>query len=293
MYALFTFIFQNSFLLRGCVLFVFGAIIGSFLNVVVYRLPIMLKHKWKDECIELLGDDCSINNEHINSLELNLLYPGSHCPICKDKIPFWSNIPIFGYLLLRGKCHKCSGKISLRYPIIELLTGVLFVIAGHFYNEPVTLSASLVFTSFIIVMMLIDYDTRILPDELTLPLLWLGLLFNLNGQIAGSLQNAVIGAVVGYLSLWLIFWIFKFITKKDGMGYGDFKLLAAILAFCGYGAISPVILFASTSGILYFIIGKLAGKFSYDHQIPFGTFLGMGGLIMLLGEKYFYIFALN
>ncbi len=293
MYDLFAFIFQNSFLLRGCVLFVFGAIIGSFLNVVIYRLPIMLKHKWRDECLELLGEDCSINDEHIDSLSFNLIYPGSHCPVCKEKVPFWSNIPIFGYLLLRGKCYKCRGKISLRYPAIELLTGILFIIAGHFYNETVTLSACLVFISFIIVIMLIDYDTRILPDELTLLLLWLGLLFNLYGQIAGSLGNAVIGAVVGYVFLWLVFWIFKLITKRDGMGYGDFKLLAAILAFCGYGAISPVILIASVMGILYFMIGKLAGKFTYDHQIPFGTFLGIGGIIVLLGKKYLYIFSLN
>lgn len=288
MYDLFAFVFQNSFLLRGTVLFFFGIIIGSFLNVVIYRLPIMLKRQWHNEAVEILGDLCKISPD---TTHFNLIYPTSHCRVCDIKIPFWANIPILSYFLLRGKCHNCKATISFRYPAIELITGLLFVIAGYLTNDTITLPGYLIFISFVLCLILIDYDTFVLPDILTLSLLWLGILFNLEGSISGSIVNSIFGAVTGYIFLWLVFWIFKLITRRDGLGYGDFKFLAAILAWVGYQALVPMLLFASTLGIIYFILAKITGRLishpniSGSH-VPFGPFLGIAGLIVLFGGAY-------
>ncbi|MDQ5921427.1 MAG: leader peptidase (prepilin peptidase) / N-methyltransferase [Pseudomonadota bacterium] len=304
MYDLFAFVFQNSFLLRGTILFVFGTIIGSFLNVVVYRLPIMLKHKWYNDCVLLLGDNsCPLVEDN-----LNLIHPGSHCPKCKAKVPFWANIPIIGYFLLNGKCFNCKLKISVRYPLVELFTAILFVITGYLTNDTLILPALLVFISFIICLVLIDYDSLILPDELTLLLLWLGIISNLKGAIAGSLENSIEGAVLGYVSLWCIFWLFKLITKRDGMGYGDFKFLAAVLAWVGYRGFIPITLVSSLLGIIYFVslrvftvIKLRAGSSVSDsvdsnqaqlpgllnHQIPFGPFLGIAAIVFVFADRYF------
>lgn len=285
MAELLAFIFQNSFLLRGLVLMLLGLIIGSFLNVVVYRLPIMLKRNWHNECNSELNTDIPSPYE-----EVNLVHPASHCPVCKEKIPIWANIPVLGYFIVNGLCHSCKTKISVRYPFVELITGILFVLAGYISNDIVLLPAFLVFISFIICLVLIDFDTMLLPDELTISLLWIGLLININGAISNSLANSVIGAVVGYVSLWLVYWLFKLLTKRDGMGYGDFKFFAAILAFTGYQAFVLVLLISSALGILYYIIARFAGKLhpKDDGQfyIPFGPFLGIAGLILVLGGKY-------
>lgn len=291
MYDLFAFVFQNSFLLRGTVLFVFGTIIGSFLNVVIYRLPVMLKNKWHNECVELLGENtCPIITERIN-----LMHPSSHCPSCKAKIPFWANVPILGYFLLNAKCFNCKTKISVRYPLIELATGLLFLTASYLSNDTLILPALLVFLSFSVCLILIDYDTYILPDELTLTLMWLGILINLHGLFSGSLENSILGAVGGYMLFWSIFWIFKIITKRDGMGYGDFKFLAAILAWIGYRGLIPITLMASMLGILYFIAVRISMKITakndtpdlLKHQIPFGPFLGSAGILFMFADKYF------
>lgn len=291
MYDLFAFVFQNSFLLRGIILFVFGAIIGSFLNVVIYRLPLMLKRKWHNDCVMLLGaSSCPLIQER-----LNLIHPASHCPKCSARVPLWANIPLIGYFLLNGKCFACKLRISVRYPLTELITAILFVMAGYLTSDTLVLPALLIFISFIICLSFIDYDTFILPDELTLPLLWLGLIFNLHGAIAQSLASAVIGAVFGYLSLWSIFWLFKLITKREGMGYGDFKLLAAILAWVGYRGLIPIALVASILGIVYFMVLYMIGKMHHkinvtemlQYQIPFGPFLGMAAFIFIFADKYF------
>ncbi len=295
MYDLFAFVFQNSFLLRGIILFVFGTIIGSFLNVVIYRLPLILKRKWHNDCVMLLGESsCPLIQE-----QLSLIHPGSHCPKCRARVPLWANIPLLGYFLLNGKCFKCKLKISIRYPLIELMTAILFVIAGYLTSDTLVLPALLIFISFIICLSFIDYETFILPDELTLPLLWLGLIFNLHGAIAQSLANAVIGAIIGYLSLWSIFWLFKLVTKREGMGYGDFKLFAAILAWVGYRGLIPIALVASILGIVYFIVLHIIGKMHYkinitemlQYQIPFGPFLGIASFIFIFADKYFINFA--
>lgn len=286
MAELFAFIFQNSFLLRGLVLMLFGLIVGSFLNVVVYRLPIMLRRKWHHECIDLLGVAIECPHE-----KLNLVHPASHCPNCQIKIPFWANIPLLGYFIVNGRCHHCNMKISMRYPFVELITGILFVTAGYITNDTVLLPAYLIFISFIICLVLIDFDTMILPDELTLSLLWLGLIANLNGLLSLSLTNAVIGAIVGYLSLWLVYWLFKLVTKRDGMGYGDFKFFAAILAWTGYQAFVIVLLISSMLSIMYYIVVRLSGRLhangNISGHIPFGPFLGIAALVVVLGNKYF------
>ncbi len=276
MIDLFGFLFFNSLLFRAICLFLFGICIGSFLNVVIYRLPIMLQKSWRNQCVELLGAECGIgaDNSHFN-----LLHPASHCPKCHNKVPVWTNIPILGYFLIAGKCIKCKMRISIRYPLVELVTGLLFVAIGFIESETLSIIGALIFTSIIICLILIDFDTFLLPDELTLPLVWLGLLFNLNGSICGGLTNAVIGAVVGYLFLWSIYWLFKLITKKEGMGYGDFKLLAAIGAWLGWQSLLNVIIISSLAGIIYAVIMRLTGRLLPNKPIPFGPFLGVAGLV--------------
>ncbi|MCC2625212.1 MAG: prepilin peptidase [Burkholderiales bacterium] len=292
MAELFAFIFQNSFLLRGIVLLFLGLIIGSFLNVVVYRLPVILKRKWHNESKEHLNLDMICPYDAIN-----LIHPASHCPICKTKIPFWANIPILGYFIVNGRCNHCNTKISVRYPFVELSSGILFAIAGYVSNDVILLPALLVFISFVICLILIDFDTMLLPDELTLSLLWVGLIVNLGGVLSQSLSNAVIGAVVGYVSLWLVYWLFKLATKRDGMGYGDFKFLAAILAWTGYQALVVVLLISSMLGIMYYLAVKLSGKLhangNISGHIPFGPFLGIAGLIVVLGGKYINLAAFH
>ncbi len=269
-------------LVFGILLFVLGGIIGSFLNVVIYRLPIILQHKWENDCAILAG-----GNEPVKS-SFNLIYPRSHCRGCLKKIPEWANIPFIGVLILRGKCYFCKAKIPKRYLVVELLTGGFFVITGYYFSGFLLLGL-LLYISFVICLVFIDYDNFILPDELTLPLLWVGILFNIHGMLSGSLENSVIGAVLGYLVLWSIYWGFKLITKRDGMGYGDFKFLAAILAWVGYQALIPVTFIASTLGIIYFVIIlindkiKISGNIKnvLQHNIPFGPFLGMASVLFI------------
>ena len=285
MYNLFAFIFHNSFLFRGIMLFLLGLITGSFLNVIIYRLPIILNHRTHNECVNFLGVDKQLYLE-----KFSLFFPFSHCTACKVRVPFWSNIPLIGYFLLNGRCYNCKTKISIRYPLVELMTAVLFVLSGYISNDIVVLPGLLLFTSITLCLIMIDYNSLLLPDELTIFLLWLGLLFNLHGIFAGSLINAVIGAVMGYMLLWLIYWGFKLITGRDGMGYGDFKFLAAILAWVGYQGLVPILLISSLTGIVYFVIAKLSGKLKiieHTGHIPFGPFLGLAGLIAILGSKYF------
>jgi leader peptidase (prepilin peptidase)/N-methyltransferase len=287
MAELFAFIFQNSFLLRGLVLMIFGLIIGSFLNVVIYRLPIIIKRRWHRESASIL----EISRECLHE-KVNLVHPASYCPACKNKIPFWANIPLLGYFIVNGKCHNCKTQISIRYPFVELMTGILFIIAGYITNDMILLVAYLI---FIMCLILIDFDTMMLPDELTLSLLWLGLIFNINGILSGSLANAVIGAVVGYVSLWLVYYLFKLVTKREGMGYGDFKFLAAILAWTGYQAFVTMLLISSMLAIIYYVIIKLSGSLHKNGNvygyIPFGPFLGIASLILVLGDKYFDLTA--
>ena len=229
---------QLDWLLPLCLLSL-GLVVGSFLNVVIYRLPLMMETRWRKDCCELL----EVPQEK-EAPRLTLATPNSHCPHCGSAIKPWQNIPVLSYLLLRGKCAVCGVGISLRYPTIELITGLLTLsLAWYFALSPALLGA-VIFTWALVTMTMIDVDHKLLPDDITLPLLWLGLLFNIDGTYV-SLTDAVIGAMAGYLILWSVYWLFKLTTGKEGMGYGDFKLLAALGAWLGWQALPLIILLSS------------------------------------------------
>jgi leader peptidase (prepilin peptidase)/N-methyltransferase len=251
-----------------------GLMVGSFLNVVIFRLPKMMERDWDQQCAEL-------RSETIKTLPpLNLAKPRSECPYCKHKITALENIPIISYLVLRGHCSQCNAPISLRYPIIEALTGIISgFVAWYFGYGFITLSA-LIFVWSMIALAFIDLDTQLLPDDITLPLLWIGLLINLGNGFT-DISSAVIGAASGYLSLWLIYWCFKITTGKEGMGYGDFKLLAVIGAWFGWKMLPLVILLSSLVGAVIGIGLIIVAKHKRDTPIPFGPYLVGGGLIAL------------
>lgn len=255
----------------GAVAFLLGAIVGSFINVVSLRLPRMMEKNWRSQCSELLNITPSDSDTDV---KLNLAFPPSHCFSCKHQIQWWENIPVLSYLWLKGKCSSCKQKISIRYPVVELSTALLSsLIVWQFGLTPAS-TAAIFLTWVLITLTAIDIDTQLLPDDITLPLLWLGLILNLFGIIV-SLQDAVIGAVVGYLCLWSIFWIFKLLTGKEGMGYGDFKLLAALGAWMGWQAIPCILILSSLSGS---IVGLSMIQFKNrdsQHPMPFGPYLCM------------------
>ena len=253
---------------------ILGLLIGSFLNVVIYRLPKMMEWEWHKNCLELQGKEAPAQTK------LSLAKPRSACPKCQHQITALENIPIISYLLLGGKCKSCKTKISMRYPLVELLTGALLgFIAYQFGYTYITLFAWL-FTLALITLTFIDFDTQLLPDDITLPLLWLGLLFNLNSGFT-DLQSAVVGAIAGYLTLWFIYWLFKLVTGKEGMGYGDFKLLAVIGAWFGWQLLPAVILLSSVLGSVIGIALILMKGKSGNTAIPFGPFLALGGISAL------------
>lgn len=252
----------------------FGLVMGSFLNVVIYRLPEMMKREWQLHCAELRG-------ESADSLPVfNLAMPRSACPQCGHQIAVWENIPVLSYLLLRGRCARCHAPISLRYPLVEVLTAALSAFtAWHFDLELITWAA-LFFVWVMIALTFIDLDTQLLPDNLTQPLLWAGLIVNLNNGFT-DIQSAVIGAIAGYLTLWSVYWLFKLVTGKEGMGYGDFKLLAAIGAWLGWQMLPLVILLSSVVGAVVGTSLILIRHYSKNTVLPFGPYLAGGGLIAL------------
>lgn len=253
-----------------------GLIIGSFLNVVIYRLPLVLERDWKNQSRDFLGMEPEPNNHHIS-----LAFPASHCPSCGVAIKPWHNIPVLSYLLLRGRCGSCSTKISVQYPLVELICGLITgVVVLHFGFTEKALFVAL-FSWALICLTGIDFGHKLLPDNITLPLLWLGLLVNLDGTFV-PLGEAVIGAAAGYLSLWSVYWVFKWITGKEGMGHGDFKLLAALGAWMGWQFLPMIILLASLVGAIVGI--TLIATMGRDRQIPiaFGPYLAAAGWIALL-----------
>ncbi len=253
---------------------IIGLMLGSFLNVVIYRMPKIMEREWHNNCLTLQGKEVP------EQAPLSLSFPRSCCPKCNHSISALENIPIVSYLLLGGKCKGCKTTISIRYPLVEALTGALLGLIAYQFGYSYTTLFAWAFTLALIALTFIDFDTQLLPDDITLPLLWLGLLFNLNGGFT-DLQSAVIGAVVGYLILWSIYWLFKLATKKEGMGYGDFKLLAAIGAWFGWQLIPAVILLSSVLGaVIGIALMVLKGK-SSQTAIPFGPFLALGGIAAL------------
>ena len=258
---------------------VLGLVIGSFLNVVIHRLPVILKNTWSRQCQELLGPEHV--DDHAASRPYNLLMPASHCPACGHRIRAIENIPVASYLFLRGRCAACRTRIPARYPLIEIATASLsFITAVHFGVTQQT-AAALAFTWMIIPLCMIDYDEQLLPDCITLPLLWAGLAASLAGIFIDS-RESIIGAISGYLCLWAIYHLFKLATGKEGMGYGDFKLLAAIGAWVGWQALPVVILFSSVVGAATGILLIAFKSRNRGQPIPFGPFLASAGWITLL-----------
>jgi leader peptidase (prepilin peptidase) / N-methyltransferase len=253
---------------------IFGLLVGSFLNVVIHRLPKMMEREWHNNCLALQGKEVS------EQTKFTLATPRSACPSCNHQISALENIPIISYLLLGGKCKSCKSKISIRYPLVEALTGALLGLVAYQFGYTYTTLFAWVFTLALITLTFIDFDTQLLPDDITLPLLWLGLMFNLTTGFT-DLKSAVIGAATGYLILWSVYWLFKIVTKKEGMGYGDFKLLAAIGAWFGWQIIPAVILLSSVLGaVIGIALILLKGK-TGNTAIPFGPFLALGGIAAL------------
>ncbi len=252
-----------------------GLMVGSFLNVVIHRLPKILTREWQQQCAEINGKETE------DTPHYNLLVPRSACPHCGHNISALENIPIISYLVLRGKCKGCGAAISARYPIIEAVCGLLSAYIAWHFGFGLAACAALLLVWALLALTCIDIDTQLLPDDMTLPLLWLGLLFNLFNTFT-TLNNAVVGAMVGYLTLWSIYWLFKLITGKEGMGYGDFKLLAALGAWLGWQMLPLVILLSSLVGAVVGITLIVVARHGRNVPIPFGPYLAGGGLIALL-----------
>lgn len=257
---------------------VIGLLVGSFLNVVIYRLPVMMEREWKSEC-KLILDPNSSGNEPAEAF--NLAYPNSHCPNCDSPIKAWQNIPVISYLLLKGQCANCKMSISVRYPIIEAVTGLMSAVIAWQLGASLEMLAALFFTWSLITLTMIDADHKLLPDQITLPLLWAGLLLN-SFAVFVPLYDAVWGAIGGYLSLWSVYWLFKIITGKEGMGYGDFKLLAALGAWMGWQSLLVIILLSSLVGAIVGSIILIANKQGRNTAIPFGPYLAAAGWIAFL-----------
>ncbi|NRR32799.1 prepilin peptidase [Oxalobacteraceae bacterium] len=253
----------------------FGLIFGSFLNVVIYRIPKMMQR----EIDNFIATETEKELPHQDVF--NLMVPRSACPHCGHQITAIENVPVLSYLVLRGKCRKCKAPISARYPAIELLTGLLSVLMIWKLGSGVAGLSSLFFLYSLIAMTFIDFDTQQLPDDLTLPLLWAGLLLNLNATFV-PLHDAVIGAAAGYMVLWLIYWLFKLVTGKEGMGYGDFKLLAALGAWMGWAMLPAIILLSSVVGAVVGICLIVFARHGRNVPIPFGPYLAGAGLIAIL-----------
>ena len=270
-----------EFLLSPYTLALLGLCIGSFLNVVIHRLPLMLESGWRRESAELLGVP---SGEPGDAEALTLSSPRSRCPSCKHAITWQENLPVLSYVALRGRCSACGTRISPRYPFIEIVTGVLFGLIGWRYGaQPVALLWC-GFAAALVALAGIDWDTTLLPDGITLPLLWAGLVASALGWTIG-LPDALWGAVAGYLSLWSVYWVFKLATGKEGMGFGDFKLLAALGAWLGLKMLLPIVLAASLIGAVIGIAMKLSAALREGRYVPFGPFLAGAGLaVMLAGE---------
>ncbi|MDO6467335.1 A24 family peptidase [Neptunomonas phycophila] len=261
--------------------FIFALLVGSFLNVVIYRLPAMMEREWQSSIEDYQQDAQETQTPALDDTRFNLATPSSRCGQCNHQIRWYENIPLISYLVLRGKCSQCKTRISLRYPTIELLTALLSVAVIFVFGFNVAGLAAVAFTFCLVSLTFIDIDHHLLPDRITLPLLWLGLLVNTQ-NIFTSLESAVWGAILGYLSLWSVYWAFKIITKKEGMGYGDFKLLAALGAWCGAMALPLIILLSSVAGVIIAVVLMATKKHHSGNPLPFGPYLAIAGWVALL-----------
>ena len=260
-----------------------GMMVGSFLNVVIHRLPIMLERDWKAQCLEYLGDKIVLKHPEAasNQNKYNLVVPRSACPACGQPITALQNIPVVSYLLLGGKCSACKARISMRYPVVEVITGFMTgLVAWHFGVTWIAVF-SITYLWALIALTFIDADTTLLPDDITLPLLWMGLLVNVGGVFT-DIGSATLGAAGGYLILWSVYWVFKLLTGKEGMGYGDFKLLAAIGAWLGWQLLPLVILLSAVVGTVVGVAGIVLKGRDKGAKLPFGPYLAAAGFIALV-----------
>jgi leader peptidase (prepilin peptidase) / N-methyltransferase len=277
-------VLQNQAMTLAAVCALLGLVVGSFLNVVVHRLPKMLERDWDGQAADVLEHkglpDVAKKLRGGDAQRYNLMTPASTCPHCGHKIRAFENIPILSYVFLRGRCSSCKSTITLRYPIVEAISGILAGYIGWRFGLTWAMAGALIFAWALIALTAIDIDTQLLPDDITLPLLWLGLLVNLDNGIT-PLSSAVIGGVAGYLSLWAVYWLFKLTTGKEGMGYGDFKLLGAIGAWLGWKMLPVVILMSSLVGAGVGIALIVFTRHGRNTPIPFGPYLAAAGLIAL------------
>ena len=262
------------------VVFVVGLLIGSFINVVILRMPPLLEFAWKKDFADFT------ESAFKEKKPLSIAFSRSHCPQCKKQLSAWHNIPLFSYLLLRGRCYFCKNKISFRYPFIEFLTALLTLVMAYKFGVSLSLLAGSILVWFLIVITWIDIDTYLIPDQLSLSLLWFGLFFSLF-EFSITPNQAIMGALIGYLSLWLVFHLFKFVTGKEGMGYGDFKLLAAGGAWLGPELMIAVLMIASVGGLIFALLQAVMKKGS--NKIPFGPYLSIGILVSyIFGSEIMY-----
>ena len=258
-------------LLVACVM---GALIGSFLNVVIYRMPLMMERAWEDEIA------AAQDKEPVDRARFNLVLPRSRCGSCGQAITSLENIPVISWLALRGKCSACGIRISARYPIVEIVTALLFFACAWVFGATLQSVAAMTLCAVLVALTGIDLDTQLLPDQLTLPFLWLGLLLNM-GELFARLPDAVIGAAAGYLALWSVYWLFKLVTGREGMGYGDFKLLGALGAWFGWQALPMLLLVSAVAGSVIGIAILVVQKKGRQTAIAFGPYLALAGLITL------------
>lgn len=270
--------------------FVVSLLVGSFLNVVIFRLPIMMERNWRHECEQYLHPDKP--NLNPQSAPFNLVKPDSTCPNCQHKIRAWENIPVLSWLALSGKCSQCKKPIAIRYPLVELITALMSTLAAWHFGFGVAALIAVLATWLLIAMSFIDLDKMLLPDQLTLSLLWIGLLVSVSGVYV-SASDAIIGATLGYLCLWSLYWAFKLLTGKEGMGYGDFKLLAALGALVGWQQLPVIILLSSFVGAFVGISLILIQGRDKSQPIPFGPYLAAAGWLTLLYGDWFVTQYLN
>lgn len=258
-----------------------GLIIGSFLNVVIHRMPLIMERQWQQDAA-MDDSDSAAPHPHFN-----LATPSSHCPQCKHRLAWWENLPVLSFLLLKGRCHACHARIGWRYPAIELFTALALAACFHHWGLSLQACAWAGFVCTLVALAVIDWDTTFLPDQMTQPLTWAGLIVSALGLTGLSLIDALWGAAAGYLSLWSVYWLFKLCTGKEGMGYGDFKLFAALGAWFGWAALIPLILLASLTGIAVGLVLQRRQQLREQHYIPFGPFLALAAGVYLIWGDFF------
>jgi len=258
-----------------------GLIIGSFLNVVIHRMPLIMERQWQQDAAMDVTDSAAPHPH------FNLATPSSHCPQCKHRLAWWENLPVLSFLLLKGRCHACHARIGWRYPAIELFNALALAACFHHWGLSLQACAWAGFVCTLVALAVIDWDTTFLPDQMTQPLIWAGLIVSALGLTGLTLSDALWGAAAGYLSLWSVYWLFKLCTGKEGMGYGDFKLFAALGAWFGWAALIPLILLASLTGIAVGLVLQRRQQLREQHYIPFGPFLALAAGAYLIWGDFF------